>query len=39
MPLYCALPDVGCVTSRVQWNLMTYDASYTFKTYDQLPER
>jgi hypothetical protein len=26
MPLYCELPDVGCVTSRVQWNLMTYDA-------------
>ncbi|HXJ60638.1 MAG TPA: hypothetical protein VNU68_28660 [Verrucomicrobiae bacterium] len=26
MPLYCELPDVGCVTNRVQWNLMTYDA-------------
>jgi hypothetical protein len=26
MPLYCDLPDVGCVTNRVQWNLMTYDA-------------
>jgi len=26
MPLYCGLPKVGCVTNRVQWNLMTYDA-------------
>lgn len=26
MPLYCDLPDVGCVTNRVQWNLITYDA-------------
>jgi hypothetical protein len=26
MPLYCDLPRVGCVTNRVQWNLMTYDA-------------
>jgi len=26
MPLYCELPDEGCVTNRVQWNLMTYDA-------------
>ncbi len=29
MPVYCALPhgtNFGCVTNRVQWNLMTYDA-------------
>jgi hypothetical protein len=26
MPLYCELPDERCVTNRVQWNLMTYDA-------------
>ena len=29
MPLYCALPHqtrIGCVTNRVQWNLLTYDA-------------
>jgi hypothetical protein len=26
MPLYCGLPQVGCVTNRVQWNLITYDA-------------
>jgi hypothetical protein len=26
MPLYCELPDEGCVTNRVQWNLLTYDA-------------
>jgi FIMAH domain len=26
MPLYCALPDNRCVTNRVQWNLLTYDA-------------
>jgi hypothetical protein len=26
MPIYCGLPNEGCVTSRVQWNLMTYDA-------------
>jgi hypothetical protein len=28
MPLYCALPGnsgVGCVTNRVQWNIITYD--------------
>jgi hypothetical protein len=27
MPLYCGLPRGGCVTSRVQWNLVTYDAA------------
>src|SRR6266516_242958 len=29
MPFYCALaqnPTRGCVTNRVQWNLLTYDA-------------
>lgn len=26
MPLYCGLPRGGCVTNRVQWNLLTYDA-------------
>jgi len=25
MPLYCGLPQGGCVTNRVQWNLVTYD--------------
>jgi hypothetical protein len=30
MPLYCALPEnsgVGCVTNRVQWNIITYDTN------------
>jgi hypothetical protein len=27
MPLYCALPKMGCVTDSVQWNVMTYDAN------------
>ena len=30
MPLYCALPEnsgVGCVTNRVQWNIITYNAN------------
>jgi hypothetical protein len=27
MPLYCALPKVGCVTDSVQWNIITYDAN------------
>ena len=30
MPLYCALPEnsgVGCVTSQVQWNIITYDTN------------
>ena len=31
MPLYCALPRTGCVTNRVQWNLLTYDAGGTAK--------
>lgn len=31
MPFYCALPDEGCVASRVQWNLLTYDAGGTPK--------
>ena len=26
MPLYCGLPRGGCVTNRVQWNILTYDA-------------
>ncbi len=30
MPLYCALPEnsgVGCVTNRVQWNIITYETN------------
>jgi hypothetical protein len=27
MPLYCALPKVGCVTDSVQWNIITYNAN------------
>jgi len=30
MPLYCGLPGnsgVGCVTNRVQWNIVTYDTN------------
>ncbi|HXI54336.1 MAG TPA: hypothetical protein VNH84_22640 [Candidatus Saccharimonadales bacterium] len=51
MPLYCALAQhstTGCLTNRVQWNLMTYDAGGSPKmsasgqdraALGQIPER
>jgi hypothetical protein len=27
MPLYCDLPKTGCITDRVQWNIITYDVN------------